>query len=208
MPELIPLLRNGNESEIEAYLRTCGDLKGMLCVVLLQAVQVISVVLPGAPIQVAVGIVYGTVRGFFLCHLSAVAANSLVFVLARRLGARMDRIVPVEEKSSKLDFLLKSDSPAYMTVVACLIPILPNGIIPHVAAKTKITLPQFTLAVYLGSLIPVLVLCAVGSKILYGSYIGAVLLLVGLFATVFLLTKFRAEVIAFLNKTFPKIGIK
>lgn len=195
MPELIPLLQNGSVVEIEDYLRSSDKLSGLICTALLQVVQVISVVLPGMPIQIAAGIVYGTWRSFFVCHLSSVAANVIVFIAARRFGAKMDKLRPVERKNSKLDFLLKSDTPSYMTVVACLIPILPNGFIPYVAAKTKIKTLHFALAVYCGSFFPVLVLCAVGNKILEGGYIMSAVLFISLCVVVLLLAKFRGRVL-------------
>jgi uncharacterized membrane protein YdjX (TVP38/TMEM64 family) len=195
MPELIPLLQNGSVTEIENYLRSSDKLTGLIFTALLQAVQVFSVVLPGMPIQIAAGIVYGIWRSFFVCHLSSVLANVLVFIAVRRFGAKMDKISPIERKDSKLDFLLKSDTPAYMTVVACLIPILPNGFIPYVAAKTKIKTLKFALAVYFGSLFPVLVLCAVGSKILQGGYIMSAVLFISLCVVVLLLAIFRGRVL-------------
>ena len=195
LPELIPLLQNGDVEEIQFYLRTSDKLTGLIFTALLQALQVFSVVLPGMPIQIAAGVVYGIWRSFFVCHLSSVAANVLVFIAARRFGAKMDKLIPIERKNSKLDFLLKSDTPAYMTVLACLIPILPNGFIPYVAVKTKIKTLHFALAVYFGSLLPVFVLCAVGSKILKGGYIYSAVLFVSLCAIVFLLAIFRSRVL-------------
>ena len=52
--------------------------------------------------------------------------------------------------SGKIDFLKKERHPAYMTAMACLIPVLPNGIIPYAAARTKIRLYEFALAMVLG----------------------------------------------------------
>ncbi len=194
MPDLIPLLESGNAEQIEEYLRSIGRLPGILFTMLLQAVQVFSVVLPGLPIQVAAGIVFGTWRGFFTCHLSFVASNVIVFSLARRFGKKLDKYLPVEKKDSKLDFLLKSISPSYMTVIANLMPVVPNGIIPYVAAKTNIKTLHFAVAAYFGSFIPILVFCAVGNKLLKGDYVESAILLAVLCVLLFLLTKYRDTV--------------
>ena len=208
MPELIPLLQNGSVEEIEQYLRSSDRLSGLVYTALLQAVQVFSVILPGAPIQVAAGIVYGTWRSFFVCHLSSVAANAIIFVTARHYGAKMDKLRPIERKGSKLDFLLKSNTPAYMTVVACLVPILPNGFIPYVAAKTKIKTIHYILAVYCGSFFPVLVLCAAGNKILKGGYLMSAILLIALIVVVILLAKFRNPILKAIGKISEKLRRK
>lgn len=208
MPDLLPLLARGNEAEVEAYLQENSSFTGLLFTAFLQALQVFSVVLPGPPIQIAAGIVYGTWRAFFVCHLSSVAANLFVFGMSRRLNSGMDKLIPVQKRTSKLDFLVKSDQPSYMTVVAYLIPVLPNGIIPYAAAKTKIKFLQFFLCCYFGSLLPVFVLCAAGSKITEGGYVFAAILVVILVVVVFLLTKYYKKILPWLDAVRAKLSGK
>ncbi len=205
MPDLIPLLRQDNEKDIEEYLRSQSTFVGGLCVVLLQAVQIISIILPGAPIQIAAGVIYGTLKAFILCHTASVATHVTVFYCARNLGDKLNKIAPTEHKISKLDFLLKSDLPWYMTTVAYLMPLLPNGIIAYVAAKTDITLGRFAVAAYVGNIFSILILCAIGSSILAGDYTISVVLLAVLFAVVILLWKYKDEVLGFLKKRFPSL---
>ena len=192
MPELWPLLKHGNEEEIAEYLGSQPPLLGMLCTALLAFLQPLSIVLPGAPIQIAAGVVYGTLKGFLICHSAYVIANVTVFYLARTMRGKMGR--HLNRFSGKLDFLKRERHPAYMTAMACLIPILPNGIIPYAAARTKIRLYEFVLAVVLGSFFPVLVMCAVGKRLLHGDYLYAALLLILDFLVVFVLTRFRNQV--------------
>ncbi len=53
MPDLWPVLKSGSEPEMEAYLASADNAAGLICTALLQFLQVVSIVLPGAPIQVA-----------------------------------------------------------------------------------------------------------------------------------------------------------
>ncbi len=200
MPDLIPLLQHGKAADIEAYLQSSNKIKGLLCTALLQVVQVFSVVLPGAPIQIAAGIVYGTWRSFLVCHTASVAANVVSFLTVRHLGARMNRLMPVNIQSARLDFIRNSTHPSYMAGVACLIPILPIGFIPYVAAQTRTTAPKFALAMYLGNLLPIFVSCAAGSKVLEGNYTVSAILLVVLFLLAFLLAKYKGRVLDFVEK--------
>lgn len=192
MPELLPLLKGGSEEDIAAYIGSQPPLLGILCTALLAFLQPVSIVLPGAPIQIAAGVVYGTLKGFLICHSAYVLANVTIFYLARVLREKMER--HLARFSGKLDFLKKERHPAYMTAMACLTPLLPNGIIPYAAARTKIRLHEFTLAVVMGSFFPVLIMCAIGKRILQGDYLyAAVLLILDLFL-VFVLTKWRNKV--------------
>jgi len=196
VPGLVAALKSGNEAQIEEFLRSSNNARGILCTALLQILQVVSIVFPGGAIQIAAGIVYGAFRGFVICHLAETLAHALVFFSARNLGATMNRIFPRSEKSaSKLDFIKKSGHPMYMTIVAYLVPVLPNGIIPYVAATTNISFLHFALAVFLGTFLPTLVACAAGSYILEGSYLAAVLVLALLGVAAFLLWRFRDRVL-------------
>ena len=49
-------------------------------------VQVVSLVIPAMPVQLAEGIAYGPWKGFVTSFSASVAANFLVFLLARRLA--------------------------------------------------------------------------------------------------------------------------
>jgi uncharacterized membrane protein YdjX (TVP38/TMEM64 family) len=199
IPGLIPLLENGNIDQIRGYLQSIDKPTGLLLTALLQIIQVMSVILPGTPIQIAAGIVYGVWRSFLVCHLSYVAGNMLVFFTARRLGARINRLLPVEAASTRLAFIYKSANPAYMVALGYLSPIFPSGLIPYVAAKTIIKPGHFALAAYGGSFFPILIFCAAGSKILEGNYLTSVLLVAALMIVSFLLARYKDKVMGMIR---------
>ena len=94
-PGLMPLVRKGDEQAIAAYIHEEGAWIGALLIVLLCILQVMSIVLPGAPIHVAAGILYGWWRGVLMCYTGFVLGNALVFFLARRLKKRFSAYFPV-----------------------------------------------------------------------------------------------------------------
>ena len=63
MPDIIPLLQSGDEEALEAYLERDMSFTGILCMALLQMVQVWSIVISGVIVNVAAGVVYGVWRG-------------------------------------------------------------------------------------------------------------------------------------------------
>ena len=195
MPDLWPVLKSGKEAEIEAYLASADHTVGMICTALLQFLQVVSIILPGAPIQIAAGIVYGVWKGGALCYLSYVAANLTVFAAARRLGGLLDRWLPARDAGllQKIKFLSDAEMPVYMTAMACIIPVVPNGIIPYAAARSPMKFWQFAAAVCGGSVIPIFVMCLIGGRILAGEYLLAVLVFAVSLAVVLLLTHFRMQ---------------
>ena len=207
MPDLWPVLRSGNEAQIEAYLSTAGSLSGLLCTAMLQFLQVVSIVLPGAPIQIAAGIVYGVWKGAAVCYVSYVSANLAVFRAARRMESLLDRLAPGNRRGllQKVRFLSQSDMPAYMTAMACIIPVVPNGIIPYAAAKTSMRFWQFAAAVAAGSAMPIFVMCLIGGRILAGEYLLAVAVFAVSLLAVVLLTCFRRQLADAARNVYHKI---
>ena len=196
MPGLWEVLKSGEERDIEGYLRSQSDTMAYICMALLQAVQVISVVISGIPIQIAAGAVFGTIPGFILCHLTSVVILTVVFIVFRKMKPK----APVHEgergkkQKAKLDFILKSEHPTYMTFIAFLVPFLPNGLIPHIAARTRITLKKFVLAAYFGSFLTILVFSAIGDNLLKGGYLTAGLLMVALCVVAVVLWKLKEKI--------------
>ena len=202
-PELLPLLKNGDEEQIAAYLGSQNSITGIISTAVLAFLQPVSIILPGAPIQIAAGVVYGTLKGFLICHISYVFSNLVLFYLARVLGQKMDKFV--FHFSDKANFLQDAQYPAYMTAMACLIPVIPNGIIPYAAARTKMRFHEFLIAVVLGSFFPILVMCAIGKRILRGEFIYAAVLLGFCLVVVIVLTLLRKQVVNLMHKVGQKI---
>ena len=175
--ELMPILRHGNVEEIQTYMFAHNDIKGVFATMLLQMLQVWTVVLSGIPIQVAAGVVYGTFRGFAMCHISSTIAMTASMYFWRRAGKKMEAVFPVDKLyQGKLHEYLTADTPPrYTTVLACMIPMIPNGLIPVMAARMDITVKQFGFAVWLGSFLNILICCAIGSSLINGDWHFALL---------------------------------
>ncbi len=205
LPGFADELQHGDQQELVRYIRGFGSVGGVLLAMLLQIVQIISIFFPGGPIQVAIGVVFGTLWGFVICHVGYVLANIAVFFSARRLGNRLDQLFSASNASeSRFRFLTESQHPGFVVALACLIPMLPNGLVPYIAARTKITFWQFFFSVYLGSIPTLLMLNAIGNKLLHGDYLSVALLGAVLVIGVALLYLFRKRIFALVDHLHDK----
>ena len=118
MPDIIPLLQSGDEEALEAYLERDMSFTGILCMALLQMVQVWSIVISGVIVNVAAGVVYGVWRAFAICLISSSLAHGISFTVCQHLGKYLDKILP-DTGSYKLDLIAKSDHPAYTLAMFC-----------------------------------------------------------------------------------------
>lgn len=172
LPGFLEIIERGNQAEIEAYLRSFAGTRGMALAFLLQFLQIVSVVFPGGPIQIAVGIVFGAIPGFLICHFGYVLSSFSVFYAVRKLGRRINALLPEKpKKDGQLSVITRSRHPASMVFLCSVLPFMPNGLVPYVAARTKIASGQYFLAVYFGSMPALLFLCTLGSGILNGNFV-------------------------------------
>ena len=118
IPGLIPLLKEGDSQKIADYLSQETGVKGVIAVILLQAVQIASIVMPGMAIQVAAGIIYGWLEGFLMCYIGFVLSNLAVFLFARRMGSDRIRNVSMGKTSQWLMAKLRGTRPKFMVVIA------------------------------------------------------------------------------------------
>jgi len=200
LPGFLDVLERGDQTEIEQYIRSFGSIRGVLLAFLLQFIQILSIFFPGGPIQIAIGIVFGTLAGFLICHVGYVLANVLVFYSARKLGNRLDQLFAGSSRTRRLKFISEAKHPGYVVALSCLMPFLPNGLVPYIAARTKITTLHFLISVYLGSIPTLLMLCAIGNKILLGDYLKVAVLCAALVAGVVVLYFFRRKLFALFDR--------
>ncbi len=202
LPELLPLLKSGDVDEIQSFLREIGTWEGILCTALLQMLQVFSLVISGLPIQLAAGVVYGTFFALLICLLSSTLALTLSLLLWKTMGRRMAKWFPVEEKHLRLlNRLAESGTPPPFAVfLAGMIPVLPNGLIPLLAARLEIRVPQFALWVGLGSLPNMLLCCAIGNRLIRGDWVLSIVYVVIMMGLVIVLWKCQDRILGWIRK--------
>lgn len=178
IPGLIPLLKEGDSQKIADYLAQETGIRGVIAVILLQAIQVASIVMPGMAIQVAAGLIYGWLEGFLMCYFGFALSNLFVFLFARRMGSDRIKDVSMGRMSQWLMEKLRGTKPQFMVVLACMVPAVPNGVIPYLAARTEITAKEYVGAVAMGSWLQILLACMAGQFIINGQWLYTVLTVV------------------------------
>ena len=204
MPDLLPALRKGDSKAVEEYLSRDTSAKSLISLFVLQVLQVFSIFISGTVLQIAAGAVYGGVKAFLVCWPASGLAHLLAFLLYRRLGERMDELMPGSADNSKLDFIIKSVHPGFATSLACFFPFLPNGFLPIAASRTALTPWQFVLIVQLCSLPDTIICCFLGEKVVRGEW-GESALLTGLMLVfVLLMWLFKDKIIRFMDSLAAK----
>jgi len=207
--DLMPLLKDvvahiTNEQVVTRDIYDYGW-KGIFILAMLQAVQVITTIFPAQPVQILAGLTYGLVKGMAICIVGLVVGNALVFILIRRFGKtfKMFRLfqnrIP-KPKKWDLSFLMESRNAAKIAFVLYLIPGLPNGILPYIFAKSKMSLIQFLLIIILAGVPSILFYSLVGERLSSGDTTTSVILLSVLVLLTVLVIVFRKKILDLAKK--------
>ena len=201
LPGLWTAFSSGNEEALSAYLAGQGRLRSYLTLWFLSFVQVVSLVIPAMPVQLAAGLAYGPWKGFVTSFSASALANFAVFMLARRLSRVILRLAAGHPKlAARLNSIRNSRDPWFYTILAFITPGLPNGIIPYAAANAGMRPKQFLAAIFLSLPFPTLLTCAAGSFMLEGNWLFTVLTGIVLFSFVGILFFNRTKFIAWAHE--------
>ena len=194
-PDIIRLLMDGDEDAMEAYVAGAGA-KGVFIIIMMQVLQTITIFFPGIPIYMCSGIIYGKLWGTIICYLTYVGSNVGIFIFSRRMKESADALLNNKDDSKLEELMQKTGHPAALVTTLCVVPIIPNGIIPHIAANSKLTLAQFFRSVAIGC-IPGIFLFVCCGDLLLSKYFWLIIALmivavVGLILSVIFKEKFNA----------------
>jgi uncharacterized membrane protein YdjX (TVP38/TMEM64 family) len=205
LPGLWTAFRSGDENALSRYLNSEGTLRSFFVLWFLSFVQVVAIVIPAMPVQLAAGIAYGPWKGFFSSFSASALANMLVFLLARRMLPVIDMLTADSPRARKmLSSVRASRDPWFYTILAFMTPGLPNGIIPYAAASAGMKPRSFLGAIFLALPLPTLLTCAAGSFILSGDWIVSVWIGVGLYSCVGILFFRRARVLEWAHNAWAR----
>ncbi len=184
--DMIPVMQeimNGEDPQLlKEYLRSLGW-EGVAITFLLQTLQIVSAVVPAAPVQVLAGITYGIGRGLVICLGGILLGHGLVFFAIRRFGEKITGRLFGDQDIQWLSRLRHSRHLPTILVLIYIIPGVPNGMIPYFAATTPIKPKLYFTLIFLASIPAILSCTFMGESIVSGHFTTALVIL-GIFAVV------------------------
>ena len=176
---------------------------GALILVLFQTLQIAVAFLPGEPIELASGMMYGGFGGALLCLIGVLIGTYAVFFAVQKLGSGLIAAFHDESKVrrfNRLGVFRYQKNAELLTFILFLIPGLPKDFFTFIAPLTPISIHRFVLISTLGRAPGMFITTYAGVSLLNGNLILAGCLygalgfgaLVGLFFYRRLLKKERA----------------
>ena len=194
--ELLHLLEHGDQEELKAYLEAQSTVGGFAVLWLICVMQVVSIVFPSMVIQVAGALIYGWWRSFIVCWVGFVSGNVIAFTIGRLFKKNIATLIHKDgEKENWIIQKINQGHQIFVVAIACMVPGVPNGIIPYLSAQTTITAKEFSIAVAASSWIQVLLNCMAGHFLANGQYLFMVFSFVIEMAITLLVAKNRYKLL-------------
>ncbi|MBP5751025.1 MAG: TVP38/TMEM64 family protein [Firmicutes bacterium] len=136
---------------------------GALVYVAVQAIQIIIVVIPGEPLELAAGYAFGAVTGSLLCLLGESIGSIIVLLLVRRYGHSIALHFFSQERLDKLKFLHYSPKKLLIFSIIFILPGSPKALLCYFAGLTDIDIHKLMIICTLGR-IPAIVTSTIGGN--------------------------------------------
>lgn len=188
-----------NPWHLRDYITVYGNY-GFLIYILIQAIQVIIVIIPGDIVMVGAGFIYGIPVGFTLSYLGLMLGSIIVFYISRIFGYEIvSKLIPIK-RIDKISEILNSTKGTVGLFFVCCIPFIPKDLLMYVAGLTPIKASRLFLVYGLSRIPTTLIWVSVGASAFEKDYLG---LGITLGVLIIMLT-----VVFFLGKNYHKKEIK
>ncbi len=170
---MFKLRSEDNMAEFEDKIRAFGA-GGILVMFVIQVLQVVLAIIPGEPIELAMGVLYGTVWGCVICLAGAVLGSVLVFLCVRKFGRKFVNNFISSDKFSRLKFLKNPSRRDTLLFILMFIPGTPKDTLTYFAPFTGISLRRFLVISTVARIPSVISSSYIGSSIIDGNYMHSI----------------------------------
>ena len=144
----------------------------------IQLLQVIVAIIPGEPVEMIAGALYGGLGGLLLCLAGCVTGSALIFTFMRTLGRPLAEKLLRNKKLSEYSFLRDSRKLESVTLVLFLIPGTPKDMLTYLAGTTPIPMFRFIVISAFARIPSIVTSTYLGDTMLDGNWYASVLLLI------------------------------
>ena len=179
MPYFEKLYKPDYQEKIKEWISSLG-VGGWLVVFGIQALQIVIAFIPGEPIEIIAGILYGTWGGLLLCLSGCVVASTLVFSISKKCGTSLLYKMFGKNKVDNFAFLKNKKRVETVSFILFLIPGTPKDMLTYVAGVSNLKLSRFLLISTFARIPSVVSSTLIGSSMRQGDW--------GITITIFIIT--------------------
>jgi uncharacterized membrane protein YdjX (TVP38/TMEM64 family) len=167
-------MEGDNLSKLGEFIESFG-IWGAVIALLKQVLQVVLAVIPGEPIEIVMGVLYGTVGGCLMCLVGIAIGSCVVFLSVRRLGKNAVEKVMSNEKYKKLKFLNDPSRRDVLLFILMFIPGTPKDTLTYFAPFTGIPFVRYIIISTVARIPSIISSSYIGSSIMGGNFVRSII---------------------------------
>jgi uncharacterized membrane protein YdjX (TVP38/TMEM64 family) len=175
IPPVLSLRDPVNQVKFEEFIESIG-VWGILVMLAIQVLQIIVAIIPGEPIELLMGLMYGTFGGLSLSLLGIVIGTSIVFYMVKRFGKKFAGKFVDISKFNKLAFLRIPSKRDMFIFLLFFIPGTPKDVLTYFAPFTGIAFGKFLLLSTIARIPSVISSTLVGATVSEGKLINSIII--------------------------------
>ncbi len=173
-PIIQSLTENGVRESFQKYIGNMG-FGGVLIMLGIQILQVVIAFIPGEPVEILMGILFGTFGGLAVSMVGCAIASALVFFAMRKFGKPLFEVFFDTEKMERFRFLQNSQKLELLIFLLFFIPGTPKDVLTYFAPLTPIKMRDFLLISTFARIPSIITSTYAGSTILEGNLLKTVI---------------------------------
>ena len=175
LPWAVQLKDPANRAALLQKLQNTG-FWGVAVMFGLQMLQIVLAIIPGEPLELAAGVLFGGLGGFLLCEAGILVGQTAVFLLVRRFGRPLVEFFFAKQKIDELKFMHDPQRLEITIFLLHLIPGTPKDIVCYLAGLTPIRLGRFLALSAVARIPSVISSTFAGAAVGQGNLVGSIIL--------------------------------
>ena len=177
IPKVMALTQPHTRELLQRQLESLG-IGGWVAFLGIQVIQVVVAMIPGEPIEILAGILYGPLWGTLTCMLGILIGSIIVYLLVRKLGMPIVSIFIDPEKFQNLRILQDERRFERIAFLLFFIPGTPKDLLTWAAGLIHIRPLRFFILSTIARLPSILTSTLAGTTLLSGDFSTTVLIFV------------------------------
>lgn len=204
LPQIIELIQSQEARDALKDRILSYGVWGWLIFAALQTFQIVFAVIPGEPIEVIGGLLYGPWGGLFACLLGSLAGTVLIYYLVKWLGSSFINNMIDPKKTEKFKFLHNNKRLNVIVFILFFIPGTPKDVMTYVIPLTQIKPLHYFIITTIARIPSIITSTYAGAAIDNQEWVQMIIIFVITGAVAIVGIIFNDKIIAFFSKVRGK----
>ena len=165
-------------NQVLNHIETMPMFLKIISMILLIALQIILAFLPGEPLELAAGYIFGDFMGTLICLIGSFIGTAGIYFLVHNFRYRIIDVMFKKEKVHEVERWLSTNKNQFWIFVIFLIPGTPKDLLTYVASLGDIYLPYWLLLTTISRIPSIITSTYLSSSIKQGNYTMAIIVFI------------------------------